>query len=84
MWRTARCKKNGVYCEAEGKKPIHCTKCKSSMEVKSHFVNLKGYLQSKGELKTFKVDRTDSEMCEIFGVPIEESGEEESTETDEG
>ena len=53
------------------------------MELKSHFVNLKGYLQSKGELERFKVDRTDSEMCEIFGVPLEQSEEDES-DTDEG
>ena len=59
-------------------KPIHCTKCKSSMEVKSHFVNLKGYLQGKGELDSFQVDRTDTEMCEIFGVPVEQSEEENS------
>ena len=51
------------------------------MELKSHFVNLKGYLQSKGELERFKVDRTDSE--EIFGVPLEQS-EEDELDTDEG
>ena len=86
LCRTAKCKKNGtlaVYCEPEGRKPIHCTKCKSSMELKSHFVNLKGYLQSKGELERFKVDRTDSEMCEIFSVLLEQSEEDES-DTDEG
>ena len=85
LCRTAKCKKNGtlaVYCEPEGKKPIHCTKCKSSMEVKSHFVNLKGYLHSKGELDPYNVDRTDSEMCAIFGVPMEESGEEDGSATD--
>jgi len=60
------------------RKPIHCTKCKSSVEVKSHFVNLKGYLQGKGELDSFQVDRTDTEMCEIFGVPVEQSEEENS------
>ena len=50
------------------------------MEVKSHFVNLKGYLQGKGELDSFQVDRTDTEMCEIlsFGVPVEQSEEENS------
>jgi hypothetical protein len=48
------------------------------MEVKSHFVNLKGYLQGKGELDSFQVDRTDAEMCEIFGVPVEQSEEENS------
>ena len=85
LCRMAKCKKNGtlaVYCEPEGKKPIHCTKCKSSMEVKSHFVNLKGYLHSKGELDPYNVDRTDSEMCAIFGVPMEESGEEDGSATD--
>ena len=81
LCRTAKCKKTGklaVYCEPEGRKPIHCTKCKSSMEVKSHFVNLKGYLQGKGKLDSFQVDRTDTEMCEIFGVPVEQSEEENS------
>ena len=85
--RTAKRKKNGtlaVHCEPEGKKSMHCTKCKSSMEAKSHFLNLKGYLQSKGELKTYKVDRTDSEMCDQnFGVPKEESGEADGSTTDE-
>ena len=36
---------------------------------------LKGYLQGKGELDSFQVDRTDTEMCEIFGVPVEQSEE---------
>ena len=54
------------------------------MEVncKLHFVNLKGYLHSKGELDPYNVDRTDSEMCAIFGVPMEESGEEDGSATD--
>jgi len=81
LCRTAKCKKTGklaVYCEPEGRKPIHCTKCKSSMEVKSHFVNLRVYLQGKGELDSFQVDRTDKEMCEIFGVPVQQSEEESS------
>ena len=48
------------------------------MEVKSHFVNLKGYLQGKGKLDSFQVDQTDTEMCEIFGVPVEQSDKENS------
>ena len=47
------------------------------------FCGLKGYLQSKGELVRFKVDRTDSEMCEIFGVLLVQSEEDES-DPDEG
>ena len=85
LCRTAKCKKNGtlaVYCELEGKKPTHCTKCKSSMEVKLHFVNLKGYLHSKGELDTYNVDQIDSEMCATFGVLMEESGKEDGSATD--
>ena len=39
---------------------------------------LKGYLQGKGELDSFQVDRIDTEMCEIFGVPVEQSEEENS------
>ena len=52
------------------------------MELKSHFVNLKWYLQSKGELEWFKVDRTDSKMREIFGVLLEQS--EDELDPDEG
>ena len=83
-WLSARVLKwhSVVYCEPEGKKPIHCTKCKSSMEVKSHFVNLKGYLHSKGELDPYNVDRTNSELCATFGVPMEEIGEEDGSATD--
>ena len=29
----------------------------------------------KGELDSFQVDRIDTEMCEIFGVPVEQSEE---------
>ena len=65
--------------------PIQLQKANSLHQVqklngsyKSHFVNLKGYLQGKGELDSFQVDRTDAEMCEIFGVPVEQSEEENS------
>ena len=62
--RTAKCKTNStlpVYSEPEGKKPIQCTRCKSSMEVKSHFVNLKAY-HRKEQLENYKVDQKNSEM----------------------